>query len=95
VSINQETVEYVAHLSRIELSPDELKKLSGHLEAIVDFIDTLKKANVDAIPLTSHILPIHTVVRNDCAKESLTNEAVVKNAPQRDGNFFVVPKIIE
>lgn len=95
MSINKETVEYVAHLARIELRPDELKRLSGQLEGIIDFIDTLKKVSVDSIAVTSHILPIHTVVREDRVKESLANEAALRNAPQKEGNFFVVPKIIE
>ena len=93
--IDKETVDYVAHLSRIELQAKELERLSRQLQDIIDFIDTLKKANVDTIEATSHILSIHNVVRQDSPVLSLTNEEALGNSPQKEGNFFVVPKIIE
>jgi aspartyl-tRNA(Asn)/glutamyl-tRNA(Gln) amidotransferase subunit C len=95
MAISKETVEYVAHLARIELKSKELEKLSGQLEDILDFIDNLKKINIENIPPTSHILPISNVLRLDTPKESLPCEKVLSNAPGREGNFFVVPKVIE
>jgi aspartyl-tRNA(Asn)/glutamyl-tRNA(Gln) amidotransferase subunit C len=93
--IDKETVEYVAHLSRIELKEEELQKLSRQLQDILDFIDKLKKAKIEDVSPTSHILPINNVLREDNAKESLTCEESLANAPVREGNFYSVPKIIE
>ncbi|MDD5730738.1 MAG: Asp-tRNA(Asn)/Glu-tRNA(Gln) amidotransferase subunit GatC, partial [Candidatus Omnitrophica bacterium] len=70
-------------------------KLSLQLEDILNFIDTLKKLNVDNIKPTSHILPISNVLREDTVSKSLTTDKALKNAPQRQGNFFGAPKIIE
>jgi aspartyl-tRNA(Asn)/glutamyl-tRNA(Gln) amidotransferase subunit C len=93
--IDRETVEYVAHLSRIELKDEELQKLSRQLQDILDFIDKLKKAQIQDVPPTSHILPIGNVLREDILKSSLSCEEALANAPLSEGNFYSVPKIIE
>jgi len=95
MSITRETVEYVAHLARIELKSEELEKLSQQLQGILGFIDKLKKVDIKDINPTSHILPINNVLREDNPGESLPVDKVLKNAPQKEGSFFVVPKIIE
>ena len=95
MAIDKQTVEYVAHLARIELQPKELDKLSRQLQDILDFIDKLKKLNVEKIQPTSHILPINNVLRQDAPIESLSPQNSLANAPERKGSFFVVPKIIE
>ena len=95
MSINKETVEHVAYLARIELSTEESSKLSKQLESIVDFIDTLKGLNVENINPTSHILPINNVLRDDVSVQSLPIDKALMNAPQPEGNFFGVPKVIE
>lgn len=95
MAIDKKTVEYVAHLSRIELEPKELEKLSRQLEDIVSFIDQLKEVGIKDITPTSHILPLENVLRADTPGESLSIEQALKNAPRKEGNFFVVPKVIE
>ena len=95
MAIDKETVKYAAHLARIELKPKELEKLSQQLQDILDFIDQLKKIDIKDIHPTSHILPINNVLREDCPRESLPSEKTLMNAPVKEGNFFVVPKIIE
>lgn len=95
MSIDKDTVKYTAHLARIELKPEELETLSGQLKDILGFIDKLKKLDIKDIIPTSHILPIHNVLRQDMPGESLPIEKALKNAPQKKDNFFVVPKIIE
>lgn len=95
VSISKETIEYVASLSRIELQPNELEKLSRQLQTILDFIDRLKKLEVKDVAATNHILPISDVFRPDKPVDSLPAEQVLLNAPAKKGNFFTVPKIIE
>ena len=95
MSINKETVEYVAHLARIELQEKELEKLSKQLHDILDFIDRLKEANIKNIAPTSHILPMSNVLREDTPRTSLPSDKALANAPSRQGNFFGVPKVIE
>jgi len=95
MSIDRDTVKYVAHLARMELKPEELEKLSGQLKDILDFIDKLKELEIKGIHPTSHILPINNVLRKDEHRESLPIDKVLQNAPQREESFFGVPKVIE
>ncbi|MFA5350342.1 MAG: Asp-tRNA(Asn)/Glu-tRNA(Gln) amidotransferase subunit GatC [Candidatus Omnitrophota bacterium] len=93
--IDKETVEYVAHLARIELQPEELEKLSRQLHDILGFIDKLRVLDVGLVKPTSHILPISNVLREDEPHICLTSDKALENAPGKNGNFFSVPKIIE
>lgn len=95
MSIDKKTVEYVAHLARIELQDKELEKISLQLQSILDFIDTLSKVNVEGVFPTSHILPISNVLRGDVPRESLSPEKALQNAPHEKSGFFVVPKVID
>jgi aspartyl-tRNA(Asn)/glutamyl-tRNA(Gln) amidotransferase subunit C len=93
--LSKDTVKYVADLSRIELNPEELDKLSHQLQAILGFIDQLNKADITGIEPTSHILAINNILRQDVPKDSLAVAKTLANAPQKIDNFFVVPKVIE
>jgi len=95
MAITKDTVEYVAHLARIDLKPKELEKLSQQLQEILGFIDKLKRVDIKEIAPTSHILPINNVLRDDKPAESLSSDKALENVPQRQGNFFSVPKVIE
>ncbi|MFH1458672.1 MAG: Asp-tRNA(Asn)/Glu-tRNA(Gln) amidotransferase subunit GatC [Candidatus Omnitrophota bacterium] len=95
MAISKEKVKYVAHLARMELEAKELEKLSGQLEDILDFIDKLKRIDIENIPPTSHILTLSNVLREDAPKEGLSADKALRNAPCRQEDFFVVPKVIE
>ncbi len=95
MAITKDTVKYVAHLARIDLKPKELEKLSQQLQEILGFIDKLKKVDIKDIAPTSHILPLNNVLRDDKPAESLSSDKALENAPQRQGKFFSVPKVIE
>jgi aspartyl-tRNA(Asn)/glutamyl-tRNA(Gln) amidotransferase subunit C len=95
MAIDKKTIEYVAHLARIELKPKELERLSGQLKDILGFIDKLNSLDIKNVNPTSHILPLNNILREDEVSESLSPERALENAPCRKANFFVVPKIIE
>ncbi len=95
MAITKETVQYVAHLARIDLKPKELERLSQELQEILGFMDKLKKVDIKDVVPTSHILPINNVLRDDKLAESLSSAQALENAPERQGNFFGVPKVIE
>lgn len=95
MAIDKKTVEDAANLARIRLESTELEKLAVQLKGILDFIDKLNKVDVSKISPTSHILPVSNVLREDIPGRSLASEKVLENAPKREGNSFVVPKVIE
>jgi aspartyl-tRNA(Asn)/glutamyl-tRNA(Gln) amidotransferase subunit C len=95
LAIDRKTVEYVAHLARIELTPKELERLAHQLHDILDFIDKLSRPDICRIPPTSHILPLSNILREDTPKPSLSADKALVNAPSREADFFSVPKVIE
>jgi len=95
MAIDKETVKQVAHLARMELMPKELEALSGQIQDILMFIDKLQKIDIKDILPISHILPVENCLREDSLQQSLPPEETLKNAPQREGDFFAVPKVIE
>lgn len=95
MSLSIDTVKYVAELSRLDLEPAELEVLARQLTAVLDFIDQLKDTDTASVSPTSHILPISNVFRDDKPGICLPIEKTLANAPQKEGNFFSVPKVIE
>lgn len=95
MAISKKDVVKVAHLARLDLSEEELTLLSQQLVAIVEFIDKLKALDVTTVKPMSHVLEIKNVLRPDTAKDSLAQEAVLKNAPESLQRHFKVPKVIE
>jgi len=95
MQIKEDTLNYLAHLGRIELRPEEAPVLASQLKDILDFIDQLKRADISDVAATSHILSINNVFRDDLSKRSLATQEVLENAPIKEENLFVVPKVIE
>jgi len=93
--IDKAQVRKVAKLSRLELTDAEVEEFTGQLSAILDYVEKMNELNTDNVEPLAHCLPISNVFRRDCVKESLGTEKTLSNAPQRDGEFFKVPKILD
>jgi aspartyl-tRNA(Asn)/glutamyl-tRNA(Gln) amidotransferase subunit C len=88
-------VNYVAHLARLKLSPDEEQKLGAQLGDILGYIEKLKEVDVRGVEPTAHPFPLVNVTRPDEARASLPHDEALRNAPQQSAGLFVVPKIVE
>ena len=88
-------VKYVAHLARLELSPDEERQFGAQLGSILEYIDKLNQAEVAGVEPTAHPFPLVNVMRADEVRPSLPNEAAMRNAPAAANSLFIVPKIVE
>ena len=88
-------IDQIAELARLNLKPHERAKLSKDLEAILAYVDQLQELNTEAVPPTSHVLPLENVFRKDEAKSSNVRDAVLEHAPKHEAKFFKVPKVIE
>ena len=93
--IDQAQVRKVAKLSRLELTEAEVEEFTGQLSAILDYMEKMNELDTDNVEPLAHCLPISNVFRRDSVKESLGTEKTLSNAPQRDGQFFKVPKILD
>ena len=95
MAIDRKTVEHVAKLARLELSPEALTQVEKQLGAILDYIAKLEKLDVAGVEPFTHAADTANVFRADALRPSLPREAALQNAPERTNDFFVVPKIIE
>ena len=93
--IDETQVRKVAKLSRLELTDAEVEEFTGQLSAILDYVEKMNELDTENVGPLAHCLPISNVLREDSAKESLGADKALANAPQRDGNFFKVPKILD
>ena len=93
-SLTRSDVEHVAHLARLGLTGEELDRLEGQLNHILDQYAKLAELDTDAIPPTAQVIELENILREDVARASLPVAAVLANAPELDGDFFVVPAIL-
>jgi len=88
-------VEHVARLARLELSAEEKERMRRELDGILSYIDKLQRLDTNGVEPTSHAVPLTNVMRDDVERPSLPQEDMLANAPDRHGELFRVPKIIE
>ena len=93
-TLSRADVEHVAHLARLGLSDEELARLEGQLNHIVDQYSVLARLDTDAIPPTAQTIELENILRDDVAGPSLSLEEVVRNAADRKDGYIVVPAII-
>jgi aspartyl-tRNA(Asn)/glutamyl-tRNA(Gln) amidotransferase subunit C len=93
--IDQDQVRKVAKLARLELEEREVEEFAGQLSSILEYVEKMDELDTEGVEPLAHCLPISNVLREDRARESLGAEATLANAPQRDGEFFKVPKILD
>ena len=93
--INREAVAHLARLAHIEMTDDELDKMAGELDVIVDSIKSVSEVAGEDIPATSHPIPLVNVFREDVVGQTLTNEQALSGAPDSAEGRFKVPAILD
>ena len=95
MSIDLKTIKHISKLSRISVDEKRAEKLAGDLNSIFDFIEKLNKLKTDNVePLTS-VAETKLKLRTDEVKSKNIREQIIKNSPQDNEDYFVVPKVIE
>ncbi len=95
MAISREEVLHVARLARLELGEDEIEAYTRQLSRILEHINKLRALDTEGVPPTSHVLGLENVLRKDEARQGLSREAALSNAPDAAGGLFRVPKIKE
>ena len=94
MKIDKKQVEYVANLARIALDEDEVEKFTGQLSKIIEYVEKLNELDTTGVEPMAHATGLANVFREDVPGESLPPEKALENAPDREGNFFRVPRIV-
>lgn len=93
--LTPEEVRHVAMLARLGLTDEEVEMMQGQLGQILGYIEMLEQLDTSQIPPTAQILSHLNVTRPDTTIPSLPTEAVLANAPAREGEFIRVPAVLE
>ena len=95
MSIDLKTIKHISKLSRISVDEQKAEKLAGDLYSIFKFIEKLNELNTDNVePLTS-VAETTLKFRSDEVKNQNIREQIIKNSPEKNEDFFVVPKVVE
>ena len=95
MTIDLKTIKHISKLSRISTDDEKAKKLAVDLNTIFDFIEKLNELNTDNVePLTS-VAEITLKLRNDEVKNENIRDQILKNSPDENEDFFVVPRVVE
>lgn len=95
MKIDKDTLQKIAHLSRLEIRTEDEEKMLKDLSAMVTFVEKLNEVNTDGVePLTTMSQEVNAL-REDVVKQDLTHEEILKNSPVKDKDFFRVPKVLE
>lgn len=94
-TLSRSDVEHVAHLARLGLSDAEVDELQGELNHILEQFAVLSELDTEAIAPTAQVIALENILRDDVVRAGLTVEEALTNAPERSGDHFVVPVVID
>ncbi|MFP5470058.1 MAG: Asp-tRNA(Asn)/Glu-tRNA(Gln) amidotransferase subunit GatC [Bacteroidia bacterium] len=93
--IDNATIEKLAQLARLEFSDSEKEELKNDLSKILSYMDKLNEINTDGVEPLIHISDEVNVLREDVVKETITQQEALKNAPDKNSDYFKIPKVLE
>jgi len=95
MEVNDLLIDNLAKLSHLSFSEQEKKEIRADLQEMISFIEKLKEVNTDGVVPLLHMSNNVNILREDVVQGSVSREEALKNAPETDGTFFKVPKVIK
>jgi aspartyl-tRNA(Asn)/glutamyl-tRNA(Gln) amidotransferase subunit C len=95
MAVDAATTRRIAHLARIAVKDEEVAHLQGEINAVLAFVEQLAEVNVDGVEPMTSVTPMQMKMREDVVNDGGIADAIVKNAPATEDNFFLVPKVVE
>lgn len=95
MSVTKKDVDYVADLAHLQLSEEETESLVSDMNQILDYMTTLEELDTSDVEPLEHVIDLEYRLRDDKAKDPLSHEDALKNAPDADTDYFRVPRVIE
>ena len=93
--LDLETVEHIAALARVGLTPEEMERMRDQLSAVLDHISMLQEVDTDDIPPTAQVIQQQNVMRDDVVRPSLPRELVLLNAPDQEDGYLRVNAVLD
>jgi len=95
MSVTKKDVDYIADLARLQLTEEETDSLASDMNQILDYMSTLEELDTSDVEPLEHVIDLEYRLRDDKAKEPLSHEDALKNAPDADSDYFRVPRVID
>ena len=95
MEVNDQLINNLAKLSHLSFSEEERKEIKADLQEMITFIEKLKEVNTEGVEPLLHMSSNVNVLRDDVVEGSVSREEGLRNAPDTDGTFFKVPKVIK
>jgi len=95
MSVDAKTVRRIAHLARIAVADDEVEHLKSELNAILAFVEQLNEVDCAGVEPMTSVTPMQMKKRSDDVTDGGMTDEVLRNAPEREGDYFLVPKVVE
>ncbi|HCI72155.1 MAG TPA: Asp-tRNA(Asn)/Glu-tRNA(Gln) amidotransferase GatCAB subunit C [Balneola sp.] len=95
MSVSEKDVRYIANLARLQVTNEEARSYAKDMSSILEYMDLLNEVDTSNIEPLEHVIDLESRFRKDEAKEPLSHEDALKNAPDADSDYFRVPKVIE
>ncbi len=92
--LDREQVRHVARLARLELTPEEEERFTSQLGGILDYIEQLSELDTTGVPPTTRAIDANNITRPDTLQPWPDREALLSCAPEREEDFYKVPKIL-
>lgn len=91
--ITREEVEHIAELAKIELTEDEKNTFSDQLDRILEYFKKIDELELEGVEPTTHVMDVYNVFRKDEERESLPQEEVLENAPEKEDDYIKAPRV--
>lgn len=95
MQVDQKAVRHIARLARLKLTDAEVGKMQGEINAILKWVEQLNSVPTDGVEAMTRVLPMRMKKRQDVVNDGEIADDIVRNAPQIDDHYFVVPKVVE
>ena len=95
MSIDKATVEQIAKLAKLEFDDKSKEEIMKDLDRMLTFVDKLNELDTEGIEPLTHMSEAYNVLREDEVKTEITQAEALKNAPQKDSDYFIVPKVLK
>lgn len=95
MKISIDEIRHLAHLARLEFTEAEMQEMQGDMDKILGFVEKINELDLEGIEPLVYLSEERNVLRKDEAKQVLTKDEALKNAPDKDSDYFRVPKVLQ
>lgn len=92
--ITEKELKKVAELAKLDVKEEDIPRITRELSHIMEYVETIRELDLDGIKPTAHVIQVQNVFREDEVQKNSIIQKVMKDAPEGDGEFFKVPKVL-